>query len=59
MFNKINVVRDKDKDLVIVSSTSWTKDEDFGILLKALQQYEKEWKEGMPYLHVLITGKGP
>jgi beta-1,4-mannosyltransferase len=42
-----------------VSSTSWTKDEDFGILLGALEKYESEAGALMPFLHVLITGKGP
>ena len=42
-----------------MSSTSWTKDEDFGILLGALEKYESEAGALMPFLHVLITGKGP
>jgi len=49
---------------VLVSSTSWTEDEDFGILLKALQSYEetaiKEASESkLCDLIVVITGKGP
>ena len=48
---------------VIVSSTSWTEDEDFGILLKALVRYEEEIElnsdSSLPELLVVITGKGP
>ena len=57
MLGKVGVER-KANDLV-VSSTSSTKDEDFGILLGALEEYESEAGELMPFLHVLITGKGP
>lgn len=41
---------------LIVSSTSWSEDEDFSILLRALQLYDK--REG-PNLVCVITGKGP
>ena len=46
---------------VIVSSTSWTEDEDFGVLLSALVLYEarKEVETDLPELLVVITGKGP
>merc|ERR1719471_1822498 len=46
---------------IIVSSTSWTEDEDFGVLLSALVLYEtrKEVEDGLPELLVVITGKGP
>ena len=46
---------------VIVSSTSWTEDEDFGVLLSALVHYEaaKEARPELPELLVVITGKGP
>lgn len=50
---------------LIVSSTSWTADEDFGILLDALMAYavapvepSAESQPPMPIL-ALITGKGP
>ncbi|KAK9876717.1 hypothetical protein WA026_014956 [Henosepilachna vigintioctopunctata] len=47
----------------IVSSTSWTLDEDFSILINALQDYEDHWQNGnekkLPNLIVAITGKGP
>jgi len=46
---------------VIVSSTSWTEDEDFGVLLEALISYNKEAssRDNLPELLVVITGKGP
>lgn len=59
-----------DRPALLVSSTSWTPDEDFGILLKALQQYElrakksanktsKQKEKALPKLLVIVTGKGP
>ena len=51
-----------DETGVIVSSTSWTEDEDFGVLLEALVKYEEKVKQGdssLPELVVVITGKGP
>ena len=50
-----------DQTGVIVSSTSWTEDEDFGVLLSALVLYEaaKDSQPELPELLVVITGKGP
>ncbi|KAM7363543.1 chitobiosyldiphosphodolichol beta-mannosyltransferase-like isoform 2-T2 [Cochliomyia hominivorax] len=47
---------------ILVSSTSWTPDEDFSILLNALEVYEKEalnQPDKFPFLLCIITGKGP
>ncbi|XP_076398244.1 chitobiosyldiphosphodolichol beta-mannosyltransferase isoform X2 [Megachile rotundata] len=47
---------------LIVSSTSWTEDEDFSILLNALQEYENMIVQctcNLPDLICIITGKGP
>ncbi|KAK2832971.1 hypothetical protein Q5P01_016860 [Channa striata] len=46
---------------LLISSTSWTEDEDFSILLKALEDYQGFIKGGasLPSLVCVITGKGP
>ncbi len=46
---------------LIVSSTSWTPDEDFQLLLDALAQYSGRGStvRGQPPLLAIITGKGP
>ena len=47
---------------LLVSSTSWTADEDFTLLLDALVQYSSALKANptvLPNLLVMITGKGP
>ncbi|KAK9909090.1 hypothetical protein WJX75_007012 [Coccomyxa subellipsoidea] len=51
-----------DRPALIVSSTSWTPDEDFQILLDAAQQYDAEAVErpgALPRLLFVVTGKGP
>ena len=46
---------------LLVSSTSWTADEDFSILLDALVQYSEavERNSRLPHLVSIITGRGP
>ncbi|KAJ3011817.1 UNVERIFIED_CONTAM: mannosyltransferase [Siphonaria sp. JEL0065] len=44
---------------LLVSSTSWTPDEDFSILLAALIQYDNQAHAGHANLVVIVTGKGP
>ncbi|GAA98948.1 glycosyltransferase family 33 protein [Mixia osmundae IAM 14324] len=54
---------------LVVSSTSWTPDEDFGMLLNALSHYEKAVRHSkaqtdrtvtvLPDVLAIITGKGP
>lgn len=53
-----------DRPALLVSSTSWTEDEDFGILLKALDHYESTITHEDPSFYprtliCVITGKGP
>ena len=60
-------IEHRTRPIILVSSTSWTKDEDFSILLNAMKQYES--KACMPssrtnhyfypQLLLIITGKGP
>ena len=56
-----------DRTALIVSSTSWTPDEDFGMLLDALKKYElraracegRREEERLPKVLAVVTGKGP
>lgn len=53
---------EKDKLKLLVSSTSWTPDEDFSLLLDALVKYSELAMHSHPYLPrilAIITGKGP
>ena len=59
--NHYNAIVDG-KARLIVSSTSWTADEDFGLLLDALCSYTASATSShpqLPELVVVITGKGP
>lgn len=49
-----------DRPASVFSSTSWTADEDFNVLLKALDIYQaaKTGNPDLPRLIVLITGRG-
>lgn len=49
----------KNRPCFLISSTSWTEDEDFSILLNALEKYNLNHTPDYPKLLVLITGKGP
>ncbi|CED84249.1 Beta-1,4-mannosyltransferase [Phaffia rhodozyma] len=54
-----------DRPAVLISSTSWTPDEDFSILLEALSLYEQTAREEgkgerrLPKVVMVISGKGP
>ncbi|TFK47946.1 glycosyltransferase family 33 protein [Heliocybe sulcata] len=51
-----------DRPALVVSSTSWTQDEDFSILLAALGLYEQRAKEAngrLPKILAVVTGRGP
>ncbi|KAM9305564.1 chitobiosyldiphosphodolichol beta-mannosyltransferase [Gastrophryne carolinensis] len=55
------VVHRKERPALLISSTSWTEDEDFSVLLRALQDYDEFIENGncLPPLICVITGKGP
>ncbi|TCD62817.1 mannosyltransferase [Steccherinum ochraceum] len=57
-----NPTQRSDRPALLVSSTSWTPDEDFSILLEALQLYEvkaREARGALPKVLMVVTGKGP
>ncbi|XP_040430229.1 chitobiosyldiphosphodolichol beta-mannosyltransferase [Cygnus olor] len=56
-----HVVKTRGRPALLISSTSWTEDEDFSVLLRALEDYEQYINEGikLPALVCVITGKGP
>ncbi|KAK9762138.1 mannosyltransferase [Basidiobolus ranarum] len=51
-----------DRPALVISSTSWTEDEDFSVLLEAAKEYNQSASQpnsGLPKLIFIITGKGP
>ena len=56
-------LREARRPALVVSSTSWTEDEDFGLLLAGLQALDAQWSAAaaaaVPFLVVVVTGKGP
>jgi len=59
------IVPRSNRPALLLSSTSWTEDEDFGLLLDAIERYdeyfekEKHSNNKLPSLVCVITGKGP
>jgi beta-1,4-mannosyltransferase len=58
----------QDRTALLLSSTSWTADEDFGMLIDALGIYERiannendgnGGRGGLPKVMMIVTGKGP
>lgn len=47
------------RPVLIISSTSWTPDEDFSVLLSALVKYDQEHTDNHPDIICAITGSGP
>lgn len=61
-YNGSEIVLTPNRPALIVSSTSWTADEDFSILLQALDIYDSaadKVPSNISKVIVLITGKGP
>jgi beta-1,4-mannosyltransferase len=47
---------------LVVSPTSWSRDEDFGVLLEAARDCDARWRHGdstHPDLLIAVTGRGP
>ena len=44
---------------IVVCPTSWSPDEDFDLLLEALERAERQLKSDAPMLVVILTGRGP
>uniref|UniRef100_T1KW61 Vacuolar protein 14 C-terminal Fig4-binding domain-containing protein n=1 Tax=Tetranychus urticae TaxID=32264 RepID=T1KW61_TETUR len=55
------IIEKKNRPFLLISGTSWTEDEDFSILLNALDIYDEEScaNTSLPDLICVITGKGP
>lgn len=57
---EVSLIEKKDRPALIVSSTSWTPDEDFSILLKAVELYDRKQTDSKNRkLQLIITGSGP
>ena len=48
-----------DRPALVVSSTSYTRDEDLGMLLEAADMYDQSAPAALPRLAIVVTGKGP
>ena len=44
---------------LVACPTSWSPDEDFDLLLEALERAERQLKSDTPMLAVILTGRGP
>ncbi|XP_013417721.1 chitobiosyldiphosphodolichol beta-mannosyltransferase-like [Lingula anatina] len=57
------ILEKDDRPALLVSSTSWTEDEDFSLLLSALEKYDQAVQSNrnlrLPHIICAITGKGP
>ena len=59
--NKTEIILKEDRPAIIMSSTSWTKDEDFSIFLDAIKEIDNSINNNQEYPKIvfIITGKGP
>ncbi|UJR25507.1 hypothetical protein I4U23_006853 [Adineta vaga] len=54
-----NIVFLPDRSAILVSSTSWSEDENFALLFDALKKYGSHEKTKLPSIVCIVTGKGP
>lgn len=47
----------KDRPILMLTSTSYTPDEDLSIIVEALTKYAD--RKDMPKIHLVVTGAGP
>ena len=60
-YTELNTLLDKNRPILMISSTSWTPDEDFNMLLNSLIKTEEilNKNNNLKKVLFLITGKGP
>ena len=60
-YKQLNTLLDKNRPILMISSTSWTPDEDFNMLLNSLIKTEEilNKNNNLKKVLFLITGKGP
>ncbi|RWS08856.1 chitobiosyldiphosphodolichol beta-mannosyltransferase-like protein [Dinothrombium tinctorium] len=57
-----SIVEKEKRPALVITSTSWTEDEDFTLLIDALNKYDNlvaDSSNKLPHLICIITGKGP
>lgn len=57
--DKVELKSRRERPFLLLSSTSWTEDEDFGLLLAALSKYDKAASDDAANILCIVTGKGP
>ncbi|CAF3935571.1 unnamed protein product [Rotaria sp. Silwood2] len=56
---KNNISYLQDRPAILVSSTSWSEDENFELLFDALKKYASNEMNNLPSIVCIVTGKGP
>ena len=51
--------RNPNSPFLMITSTSFTPDEDINILLNALDSIDSKYEDAWPQIELLVTGKGP
>jgi beta-1,4-mannosyltransferase len=55
------IIYKEERPVLLITSTSYTPDEDIGLLVEALAKYVNESQNNpeLPRLHLVVTGAGP